>query len=301
MKSGKEAFYINWHAPPIEIVETTSSYANLIRSKHEAGFMEWRLWEGPKKHLPLVLLHGGWGSWMHWIKVIPKLAAHRSVLVADLPAMGDSSDLGMARDISTVSRIVEKGLREILPERSKFDLCGFSFGAIVAAGVALKQNINCRSLTVVGGAGFGSLHHVVEGLKNPSQGLPAAEKINVHKNNLRLLMLADETAIDDLSVYIHQKNLERGRFRSRHISLGSGLLEALPDLDVKLGGIWGELDSTAGGMNGIKERRGIFRRLQPDCPFSILKGCGHWAMYEKPDEFVSSLQEHLVHYEYNAS
>src|SRR3546814_6277896 len=45
------------------------------------GQMVWRLWgEGP----PLVLLHGGSGSWTHWFRNIPALARRYRVIAADL-------------------------------------------------------------------------------------------------------------------------------------------------------------------------------------------------------------------------
>ena len=35
-----------------------------------------------------VLLHGGYGSWAHWIKVIPQLESHATVIAPDMPGFG---------------------------------------------------------------------------------------------------------------------------------------------------------------------------------------------------------------------
>src|SRR5690606_94454 len=46
------------------------------------GHLVWRLWgNGP----PLVLLHGAFGSWTHWLRNIPALAARFRVIAPDMP------------------------------------------------------------------------------------------------------------------------------------------------------------------------------------------------------------------------
>ena len=301
MECHEDAFYVDWSAPPIKIIETISNYAERITLQHKKGFMVWRFWDGPKNKAPLILLHGGWGSWLHWIKVIPRLAAGRPILVADLPAMGDSSDIEGARDLDAICEMVSTGVKDILPKKDEFDLCGFSFGGIVGAKVAMTCENECRSLTLVGAAGFGNLHVIVEGLKKPYSFSNKGQKFNIHKSNLKKLMIADDLAIDELSIFIHQKNFEKGRFRSRSISQGAALIELLPRLSTKIGGIWGELDATAGGIEGLKQRQEFFRKLQANSKFDIIKGCGHWAMYEKPAEFYDYLRAHLTFYENGGS
>jgi pimeloyl-ACP methyl ester carboxylesterase len=41
---------------------------------------------------PTLLLHGGTGSWTHWVRNIEPLARQFSVVVPDLPGMGESLD-----------------------------------------------------------------------------------------------------------------------------------------------------------------------------------------------------------------
>src|SRR3546814_8575896 len=51
------------------------------------GRMSWRVWgDGP----PLVLLHGDFGSWTHWLRNVSRLAAYFRVIVPDMPGYGDS-------------------------------------------------------------------------------------------------------------------------------------------------------------------------------------------------------------------
>ncbi len=55
------------------------------------GTLVWRRWNAGGRH-PLVLLHGGSGNWLHWVRQIPVFAARRTVLAADLPGLGESAD-----------------------------------------------------------------------------------------------------------------------------------------------------------------------------------------------------------------
>jgi len=50
------------------------------------GHIVWRCWgEGT----PLVLLHGGTGSWLHWIRNVEALSCDMMVVVPDLPGSGE--------------------------------------------------------------------------------------------------------------------------------------------------------------------------------------------------------------------
>ncbi|HMA07763.1 MAG TPA: alpha/beta fold hydrolase, partial [Ramlibacter sp.] len=42
---------------------------------------------------PLVLLHGGNGSWLHWVRNIEALAEQHELWLPDLPGCGDSHEL----------------------------------------------------------------------------------------------------------------------------------------------------------------------------------------------------------------
>jgi pimeloyl-ACP methyl ester carboxylesterase len=48
------------------------------------GTIVWRVWGAGE---PLLLLHGGSGSWTHWIRNIPELAQRFEVWVPDIPGL----------------------------------------------------------------------------------------------------------------------------------------------------------------------------------------------------------------------
>ena len=53
-----------------------------------AGDVVWHSWGRGE---PLVLLHGGTGSWLHWVRNVEPLARDFTVLVPDLPGSGESA------------------------------------------------------------------------------------------------------------------------------------------------------------------------------------------------------------------
>ncbi len=293
----KTAFHTDWQAPPIKIVTSIASAGERVTTMiNEGNRMVWHHWNGPLNRPPLILLHGGWGSWTHWIKSIPYLATRTRIFAADIPGMGDSADVDRHANIESLARHVANGLKELLSDGERYDIAGFSFGGVVAAHVASLHKERCNSFTAVGAAGFGSLHKVIGGIQLPAPDLTDDEINVIHANNLNRLMLAHERSIDRLAVYIHRTNIERGRFRSRRISMSKALIEILPSIRAKIGGIWGALDSTGNGIANIKKRRDIFREYRPDCPFDIIEGCGHWVMYERPKAFVNTFNHHLCQY-----
>ena len=293
----KTAFYINWHASPINIVTSIASAGECVTTTtNQRNHMVWHHWNGPSNCLPLILLHGGWGSWTHWIKCVPYLATRTRVFAADIPGMGDSADIDRHANIEILARLIATGIEDLLSDGERYDIAGFSFGGIAAAHVASLHKERCNSFTAVGAAGFGSLHRAVAGIQLPAPNLTDEEINVIHTNNLKYLMLAHERSIDPLAVHIHRTNIERGRFRSRRISMSKALIEILPSIKAKIGGIWGALDSTGNGIANIKKRRDIFRALRPNCPFDIIEECGHWVMYEKPESFINTFNDHLCQY-----
>jgi len=51
------------------------------------GALQWQRWNGPAKGRPLLLLHGGFGSWTHWVANIPGLRETRTLWEIDIPVL----------------------------------------------------------------------------------------------------------------------------------------------------------------------------------------------------------------------
>ena len=119
-----------------------------------------------------------------------------------------------------------------------------------------------------------------------------AERLAALRHNLNTLMLYHPESIDDVAVYIQEWNDARSRVRSRRMSLGDSLAQAMPAVAARLGGIWGELDITAGEY--LPMREALIREHQPDAPFTVIPGAGHWVQYEAAEAFNAALLEQLA-------
>ena len=75
-------------ADPAAVVDALARTARKVRTPCGDGAMVWRVWGAGE---PLVLFHGGSGSWTHWIRNIPELSRHYELWVADIPGLGDSA------------------------------------------------------------------------------------------------------------------------------------------------------------------------------------------------------------------
>lgn len=279
--------------PPKQIVDSLIDKARIMHTPCGDGQMVWQCWGRPTEKTPLLLLHGGFGSWTHWIANLEQLSADRLVVTCDMPGLGDSAEAPQPLSPDNQAKPIVDGLDAIFGVGARFDLAGFSFGGLVGSRVAKMAGERCRTYVAVGASGFDRLHVRVLGIRVPGAELSVAEKNDVHRENLSILMLWDTAKIDDLAIYTHRKNVARSRVRSRPMSLGNHLVEALPDIKARIAGIWGVHDATGGGRDDILKRRDIFRALQPDAPFVVIEDAGHWVMYERTSAFDAALLQIL--------
>ncbi len=269
----------------VAIVEGVAAEAERIDTPCGAGTMVWRVWgNGP----PLVLLHGGYGSWTHWIRNVLALAREFTVVAPDLPGLGESATPPEPHTAESLAAIVVEGLDIVLPRDTVPHIAGFSFGGVLGGHVAAQLGDRLRALTIVGSNGLGLVRQ-----PTPLERVPAAasaeEALAVHRHNLGALMIADPAKIDELAVYIQSQNAPRGRVRSRRFSRADTLARALPLVKARLDGIWGERDATA--YPHLDERARVLRSFQPGARFEVIAGAGHWVQYEAADRFNPVLAE----------
>jgi len=254
------------------------------------GTMVWRCWgSGP----PLVLLHGGYGSWTHWIRNVLPLARQFRVIAPDLPGLGESATPPEPWTAQGLAAIIAEGLDIVLARGRTASgvtphLAGFSFGGVIGGNVAAQLGDRVRGFTVVGSNGLG-LERSPTPLKRVPPGADEAEEFATHRHNLNQLMIADPDKIDELALYLQKTNHARARMRSRRFSRSGALVEALPRVTARLDGIWGERDATA--YPHLDERARILRSFQPTARFAVVPGAGHWVQYEAADRFNALIAE----------
>ena len=263
---------------PLEHVEAVALRARRFSSPCADGELSWHCWgSGP----PVVLLHGGTGSWMHWIRNVLPLAGSRSVWVPDMPGFGDSAAPRKGSGVAEIAGIVAEGIA--LLAKGPVELVGFSFGGLVAGNLAAARPELVSRLVLVGSGGLG----LRDGKRLPLVAWRHLKddtgRMAAHRRNLAGLMLWDEAKIDALALHIQSQNAQRSRINSGPFSRGDVLLEPLGRVKTPVCGLWGRHDTTVAGR--MEEVGPILRQTDPVATFTVIEDAGHWVPYEQPGAF----------------
>lgn len=274
---------------PHAVVETLARRARTLRTPSGEGDMVWRVWGAGS---PLLLFHGGSGSWTHWLRNIPVLEQHYELWVPDLPGLGQSAMPPQPWTPASIAATVIAGIDEHFDRDIVLRLAGFSFGGHIAGLVARQLGPRLHDLTLVGVAGLGLRADPREPFAKERPGMSAAELAAVHRKNLEILMIADPAKVDDLAVHLQTWNAQHARFRSRPFAPTDELARALEDVSVPLKTIWGTRDVIA--RPSLQDRLDILRRHHPELDVRLIEGAGHWVMYEAADAFNAALLDVLA-------
>lgn len=259
-------------------------------SKCGAGTTVWRAWGHPNDQ-PVVLLHGGSGSWTHWVRNIDILVISGHYVIApDMPGFGESSNPPDGQDADILGPWLERGISDLIGSRS-ISLVGFSFGGLVAGLWSSKCPERVAQLILVGAPGLSDEPFPKLDLRSWMKAQTDVERFEIHKHNLLQLMLAQESTANEVVVALHGRNVERDRMLRRRLMFTSVLKQALPNLKCKVTGIWGSEDVM------LKEWPDLLGDVLPLAPLfrklHVLKDSGHWVQFEKSEEFNSVLIDSL--------
>jgi 2-hydroxy-6-oxonona-2,4-dienedioate hydrolase len=275
-----------WSADAIARVE---ALARREATPTPQGELVWRVWggDGPA----LVMLHGGYGSWVHWVRNVLPLSRYFTVLAPDTPGLGDSAPPPAPYTASSIAQLMVDGIERILPPGASFNLVGFSFGAVIGGQIAAMLGPRLRSFTLVGASGMGLPRASQPPLEKFRRDMPAEALANLARRNLEILMFAEPSRIDPLAIHMQTVNTLSARVKSRSISRSQALKETLPHIKTRLHGIWGSRDSTAAPH--IASREAMLRAVDPNVDFRIIDGAGHWVAYEAAEHFNATLIDML--------
>ena len=249
-----------------------------------------QVWQrfGRIEQAPLVLIHGGSGSWTHWIRNVLSLSKERCVYALDLPGMGDSGLPKGVTDADDISSPIALGLRELFGGQS-VDMMGFSFGGLTAGFLAAQHTDLVKSLIMVGIPGLGLFGPPMR-LRGLLPSMDQGEVLDVMRNNLLAMMLHDPNSIDTAVLYIQAHNVLRDRLRKRRLAKGDCLLQEQKSWQCPVHTIWGEFDIL------YKDTMPLIPKALADCnhvSHQVIKGAGHWVMYEKAQVFNNAVLEIL--------
>lgn len=247
--------------------------------------MAWRCWgDGPA----VVLVHGGVGSWRHWVRNIEHLARRRSVWVPDLPGFGDSDVPAGVQSPPTLAPMLLQGIAQALGDRP-FDLVGFSFGALVCAFAAAQDGPRPGRLVLIGPAGLGieppSLSFLpLRGVTDPQ------ERSRVLTVNLNALMLHHPQSIDALAIEIHGHGIERERLRRDNMARTDAILGLSRRWTCPAYALFGELDVLYLERQPVLRERLALLGLRDT---AFVADAGHWVMYERTAAFEAAFDRLL--------
>ncbi len=257
---------------------------------HDGQLVHWRRWGGGP---PLVLIHGGHGSWLHWIRVIEPLAARFAVWAPDLPGYGDSDDLPVRpHDPDRQRRLVETVAAtwgQLLGRETPVGLVGFSFGGLVSGQLA-ASGLAVRRLALLGSAGHRTARRPMAPLVNWRLADREASRAAL-RLNLVTFMLHDPGTADELALLAHEQASRRTRYRSKQMSVGVDLARELVPYRGPVRMIWGGQDVTAADPDraGAKLADGRSNR-----DWYVVPGAGHWVQYEAPEATLRLLEGWLL-------
>lgn len=250
----------------------------------------WREWGDGA---PLVLFHGGAGSWTHWCRNIPALSTRFRVIALNLPGFGDSSRPEKNVSVDAYVGQAAAAVREASGDET-VRLAGFSFGGFVATGVAAVFGRKAHSLAAIAPSGFAepvgrklNLRSLRGERQRLGRTLTDEELRSLHRNNLLAMMLANEKTVGDEALALQACNVEGAHFDTRPLSWSGRLFDFLGQLDCPLCLIYGTMDTTA--FPSIGERVALVRAIVPDLEFETVEGAGHWVQYECADIFNDRL------------
>lgn len=251
------------------------------------GPIVWHCWGQGR---PLVLLHGGSGSWTHWLRNVEDLAATgRAVWVPDLPGFGDSATPGDGEDADAMVEPMARGW-EMLLGPGAVDVVGFSFGGMLAALLAQAHPDRVRRIVLAGPPGLGLRDRRLP-LTAWRDAKDEAARLAIHRANLGVLMLHKPAAIDELAVRLQDANTARDRMRKRRLAMTDIVARTLPLLACPVDAIYGEEDALYRGKLDEAER--ILQQAPGFGRMVVIPGAGHWVQFEDASRFNAAVLELL--------
>lgn len=275
------------------LVAQWQAQAQVLRLPHAGGHMVLHHWpaaaattgrSGAHK-APVLLLHGGSGSWTHWAANLAALTqAGHAVWALDLPGFGASDPLPHQQDVDTMLPLLAQALQHC-GQGQALQVMGFSLGGMTAALLAAHSPALVRQIIMVGAPGLGLRDKPIYRLQGWRHIDDVSEQLRRHTFNLAALMLADPGLIDRATLALHTANVHRDRLPRRRLSSTDVLRQTLPRLACPVHAIYGEQDVIYRGLwpaahTCLAQAARQFQGLH------LLPGAGHWVQYEQPQAFA---------------
>lgn len=243
-----------------------------------AGVKALRVGQGPT----LLLLHGGTGSWTHWVRNIEPLSRRFTLVVPDLPGMGESLDVPADSDLDGYGRyLLAAVMGGLVPAGAPFAVAGFSWGGVMTAWLAAQLPVQVFAAALLAPGGFppGAWHRPP--LRPVLPGATDAEADAIHRGNLEMMMIAEPSRIDALTVAMQRRNHAMTRFKSRFLGYRDTLGPSLARVHCPVLAILPERDPLP--QPDTAARADYLRRTAPQIECRTVPDASHWVAFEAPD------------------
>jgi pimeloyl-ACP methyl ester carboxylesterase len=268
----------------IETIKNLSEQ-KIILSKENTK-ISFRIWgqSGPI----LVLLHGGYGSWMHFLKNVEELSKNFQVIVPDMPGFGESEPLPKVPNLDEYAQTLVDALSS-LTNGSNYNIIGFSFGSAIGSHMIKFAGDSVNRLTLVGYNRTGNMP-----FKRPKmlswRAAKTEEELNTaQRHNLFVMMIHKQEKIDDMAINVQTLNTRGAEVRSLEIVASHDLPNRILNISQPIDIIWGEFDVTL--IKGIDDAQSRMKELIPDVKFHIIPNSGHWIQFEEYEKFNSTIEK----------
>jgi pimeloyl-ACP methyl ester carboxylesterase len=255
--------------------------AELSRTPCGDGHIAWRGWGS---HGPAIfLLHGGFGSWKHWLRNIDGLARNHRVFAADLPGLGDSPAAPQPHTAPALAQYFAAAIRQLDPGSAPVLVAGFSLGSSIAAHTAALLGEKAKALVVLGASGMGAMwQNKTHELQKLSRSMTLDQVRSIVRENLAISMIWDRAKIDDQAIDVQRKLLAQKRsLLGMPISTSETMFDALDVVSAKTTMLFGEHDCYM--SPDVPSCLDAMKRRYPALHTKMIAGAGHWVMYEAPE------------------
>ena len=267
---------------PVAAVAAVEKLSTVHKTSCGSGEMVWHRWgNGP----PLLLLHGGAGSWSHWLSNVESLSHSLTVWAPDMPGFGDSA-LPPKQSIDSFLETIEQGWAVLNPGSGPVDVMGFSLGGAIAVVIAGRLQDRLANL-VLAGPRFTSFSGGDLPLISWRKLEDPAQRVAAHRHNVETMMLANPAHIDATAVHLQSINAERMRVTIRKWKPGARdrQHEYFPQIKPR-GSITVIFGCEDQGAKSIIANNGAeLKAVHPDLRLHFIEGAGHWVQYEAAERF----------------
>ena len=239
----------------------------------------WHAWNESHAHRPLVLLHGGSGSWTHWFKNVLPLSQTRSVWALDIPGFGDSDLPPGAQDVDDLIEPVADGLQQLFGQ-TLVDVAGFSFGGMLAGLMASQYPNRFQTVLMLGTPGLGLFNGPPPHIRGFTQDMTHDQRMDVHRHNLRSFMLKHDHSVTPEALDVQASNVLRDRLKRRRLARTDAVVKAQFNWTRPTHFAFGDSDQLY--PDRLQDIPGLFEpgRLSS---FTLIPDSGHWVMFEQPE------------------